>query len=425
MSAVLRERLMRLVRAAIAAADPAQCLAPHLPEPPKDRLIVLAAGKAAGSMAAAAARHYEATGLDRSRMLGIAVTRHGYGMQAGIIPVIEAGHPVPDEAGIGATQSVLALADSAGPDDLVLVLLSGGGSANWIAPVDGLSLGDKQSLTRALLRSGATIGEINTVRRHLSAIKGGRLAARAAPAPVLTLAISDVPGDNPEAIASGPTVPDPASLADARAILERYRIRDKAVERLLSDPANETPKPGDPLFSSTRFVLVSRPADALAAAAREAEAMGYRVENLGDALEGEAWRLGAAQAKEAVGAEDGVVFISGGEATVTVRGDGSGGPNQEYVLGAAIALSGEPGIAVIAGDTDGTDGGSGAADDPAGAIADETTIARARAAGIDPAGMLANNDSTHFFARLDDLVRTGPTYTNVNDFRAILVDRQG
>jgi hydroxypyruvate reductase len=333
---------------------------------------------------------------------------------------------MPDAAGLAATDRVLALADAAGAEDLVLVLMSGGASANWIAPARGLTLGEKRAVTQALLRSGATIGEINTVRKHLSRIKGGRLAARASPARVVTLAISDVPGDDPAVIGSGPTVPDPTTLAAARAIVAQYELAvPEAVTRALTDPENETPKPGDAIFATTDFGLVARPADALAAAAQAARAAGYDCVMLGDRLEGEAREVAAAHARVALdlrAQRRAAVILSGGELTVTVRGQGRGGPNQEYALALAHALGGTRGIAALACDTDGTDGGSGGADDPAGAFVDSTTVARARALGLDPAAFLANNDSTAFFAALGDLVMAGPTFTNVNDFRAILVD---
>jgi hydroxypyruvate reductase len=285
-------------------------------------------------------------------------------------------------------------------------------------------------VTRALLRSGATIGEINTVRRHLSRIKGGRLARQAFPAPVLTLAISDVPNDEPAAIGSGPTVPDATTLGDARAIVARYRLALPAsVARALDDPANETPKPGDPIFAGTRFALAARPRDALRAAEAAARAAGYDCLMLGDNLEGEARAVAAEHAALARQAQAKIqttgkrlVIMSGGELTVTMRGQGRGGPNQEYALALAMALDGATGIAALAGDTDGTDGGGGSPADPAGAFADGTSAGRARALGLDPAAFLADNDSTGFFSRLGDLLQTGPTFTNVNDFRAIVID---
>jgi hydroxypyruvate reductase len=387
---------------------------------------VLAAGKAAGSLVEVAERHY----LDRltpDRLSGLAVTRHGYGRPTRHIPVVEAGHPVPDEAGIAGAERTLALADVAGADDLVLVLLSGGASANWIAPAAGITLAQKQAVTRALLRSGAAIGEINAVRKHLSRIKGGRLAQRAHPARVLTLAISDVPGDDPAVIGSGPTVPDPTTLADARAIVRRHRLDlpDAAV-RALEHPANETPKPGDAVFAGTEFAIVARPADALAAAEAQARAAGYDCIVLGDRLQGEARAVAAehgrlARKLQAEGRR--AVVLSGGELTVTLRGRGRGGPNQEYALALAIALDGCPGTAALAADTDGTDGGGGRPDDPAGAFVESTTLGRARALGLDPAAFLADNDSTGFFGRIGDLFVPGPTFTNVTDFRAIVVDR--
>jgi hydroxypyruvate reductase len=309
----------------------------------------------------------------------------------------------------------------------VLVLMSGGASANWIAPAGGVSFEDKQSVTRALLRSGANIGEINAVRKHLSRIKGGRLARRAFPARVVTLAISDVPGDDPAVIGSGPTVPDPSTLAEARAVVAKYALAlPAAVIRALDDPANESPKPGDAVFANTSFALAARPADSLAAAEKMARAAGYDVVSLGADVEGEARQVAdahAALARKLREAGRRAVILSGGELTVTIRGNGQGGPNQEYALALALALDGVAGVAAVAGDTDGTDGGGGLASDPAGAFADGETVTRARARGLDPAAFLADNNSTGFFAALGDLLSPGPTYTNVNDLRAIVVDR--
>ncbi len=392
---------------------------------------MLAAGKAAGSMAEAAERHYlDKLMLAPERIGGIAVTRHGYGRPLRRVEMIEAGHPVPDEAGIAAATRTLALADAAGGDDLVLVLLSGGASANWIAPAPGISFEDKRTLTRALLASGATIGEINTVRKHLSRIKGGRLAARAAPARLVALAISDVPGDDPSVIGSGPTVADVTTLADARAVLVRRNIFAPAsIAAALNDSRNESPKPVDAAFAGNEFKIVARPADALQAAAEAARTVGIEPVLLGADLEGEAREVAADHARRALAlAREGrrAVLLSGGELTVTIKGRGRGGPNQEYALALAIALAsalgGAKGISALAADTDGTDGGSGRPDDPAGAFVDETTLARARALGLDPARFLADNDSGAFFERLGDLLQTGPTRTNVNDFRAVLVD---
>jgi glycerate 2-kinase len=424
----MRQFLDRLFSTAIAAAHPSSCLPLHLPPPGKaGRLIVLAAGKAAGSMTEVAEGFYlDQLGVEPARIGGVAVARRGYGRPTKVIPMIEAGHPLPDAAGLEATERALKLADGASKDDLTLVLLSGGASANWVAPVEGLSLADKQGVTRQLLRSGANIGEINTVRKHLSRIKGGRLVRRAQPARVLTLAISDVPGDDPAVIGSGPTVPDPTTLADARAIVARYKLAlPDAVTRALSDSANETPKPGDRVFAATGYILIARPADAFRAVETAVRAAGYEPVLLGDRIEGEAREVAAAHAARALALQkDGrrAVILSGGELTVTVRGQGRGGPNQEYALALAMALGGTPGIAALAADTDGTDGGGGSPDDPAGAAIDPTTLQRARSLGLDPAHFLAENDSTGFFAGLGDLVETGPTCTNVNDFRAIVVD---
>jgi hydroxypyruvate reductase len=420
--------LDRLFRAAVAAAHPRTCLPAHLPEPPAaGRLIVLAAGKAAGSMTEAAERHYlDEARLPRQRLAGIAVTRHGYARPTRAIEMVEAGHPMPDAAGFAAAERVLALADAATADDLVLVLMSGGASANWIAPADGVSFADKQAVTRALLRSGANIGEMNAVRKHLSRIKGGRLALRAKPARVVTLAISDVPGDDPAVIGSGPTVPDPSTLADAHAVLARYGLDvPAAVQRTLDNAANESPKPG-PIFDTTQYKLIARPADAFLAVEQIVRDAGYECVMLGDRVEGEARAVAAEHAKRARALQaEGrkAVLLSGGELTVTIKGKGRGGPNQEYALALAIALGGVPGISALAADTDGTDGGGGTASDPAGATIDPSTLPRARALGLDPAQFLADNDSTGFFERIGDLVVTGPTFTNVNDFRAIVVDR--
>jgi hydroxypyruvate reductase len=378
-------------------------------------------------MAETAEAHYlDRLGIAAERLPGVAVARHGYARHLRNIQMIEAGHPIPDVAGLEAADRALAFADGAGADDLVLVLMSGGASANWIAPVEGISFEDKQTVTRALLRSGATIGEINTVRKHLSRIKGGRLARHACPAKLVTIAISDVPGDDPSAIGSGPTVPDPTTLADARTILAKYKIAaPAAITQALSSQKNESPKPGDPVFAGSQFRLAARPADSMRAAETAVRAAGYECISLGDRIEGEARDVAAAHARLARELRDQgkrAVIISGGELTVTINGKGRGGPNQEYALALAIGLSGLPAVAALAGDTDGTDGGSGAATDPAGALVDGESAARAQAKGLDPAAFLADNNSTAFFTALGDLLSPGPTYTNVNDFRAIVVD---
>ena len=422
-----RAFLRRLYDTAVAAAHPANCLPPLLPPPPKGRLIVLAAGKAAGSMTEAAEAHYlDTLKLAPARLTGVAVARHGYGRPTRVVSMIEAGHPVPDAAGLQAAERALVLADEAGADDLVLVLMSGGASANWIAPAHGVSFEDKQAVTRALLRSGAGIGEINTVRKHLSRIKGGRLARHAYPAHLVTIAISDVPGDDPAVIGSGPTVPDPSTLADARVIVAKYKLDlPESVIRALADAANESPKPGDAVFTGSQFAIAARPADSLRAAEAAVAAAGYDCVSLGDQIEGEARQVArqhAERARALRAQKRRAVVLSGGELTVTISGQGRGGPNQEYALALAIGLDGLAAVAALAADTDGTDGGGGAATDPAGAVLDGDTAARARALGLDPAAFLANNDSTGFFAALNDLLAPGPTFTNVNDFRAIIVD---
>jgi glycerate 2-kinase len=424
----LRAFLADLFRTAVAAAHPATCLPPLMPPPPPGKLVLLAAGKAAGSMAEVAEGFYlNRLKVSPDRLCGIAVARHGYGRPLKVVRMIEAGHPVPDGAGLEAALRAIEFADDADTDDLVLVLMSGGASANWIAPAGGISFEDKQSVTRALLRSGAAIGEINTVRKHLSRIKGGRLARDAYPAKLVTIAISDVPGDDPSAIGSGPTVPDPTTLADARAIVAKYKLDLPAgVTAALSDAKNESPKPGDPAFAGNQFVLAARPADSLRAVETAVRAAGYDCMSLGDGVEGEAREVAAAHAKlarELRAQGKRTVILSGGELTVTIKGKGRGGPNQEYALALAAGLAGMPAVAALAADTDGTDGGTGSADDPAGALVDGETVARAKALGLDPAAFLADNNSTGFFAAHGDLLMPGPTYTNVNDFRAIVVDR--
>jgi glycerate 2-kinase len=427
MDAPARELLQSLFWAAVKTAQPSQCVPSNLPAPPtRGRLVILAAGKAAGAMTETAERHYLAQ-MPADRLIGIAVTRHGYGRPTRHIPVIEAGHPVPDEAGLAGTERALTLADAADRDDLVLVLLSGGASANWIAPAAGITLAEKQAATRAILRSGANIGEFNCVRKHLSRIKGGRLTQRTHRAKLVTLAISDVPGDDPAVIGSGPTVPDPTTLEDAREIVRRFRLDlPGGVISALADPANETPKPGDRIFAGTTYRIVARPADSLRAAQARAGAAGYECVVLGDRLQGEARDVAAEHARLAVKlCAEGrrTVILSGGELTVTLRGQGRGGPNQEYALALALHLAGSAGISALAADTDGTDGGRGRPDDPAGAFVGPDTLSRARAAGLDPAAFLADNDSTGFFNGIGDLFTPGPTFTNVTDFRAIVVDR--
>jgi len=422
-----RPLLRAIFDAAVAAAHPDVVLSAHLRPLPKGRVICLAAGKGAAAMAAAAERHYlDDLKLDPSRLIGIATTRHGHGVPTRRIRVVEAGHPVPDEAGLKAADDTLRLAGEATADDLLLVLLSGGGSANWIAPVGGVSFAQKQRVNRALLRSGAPIGEMNVVRKHLSRIKGGRLARAGQRAEIITLAISDVPHDDPSAIASGPTVPDPTTLADARALVARYNLAiDDAVRLALDDLKNESCKPGDVAFDRATFELIARPKASLEAAVRIARDAGYDIVELGADLEGEAREVAAEHARLALKARSQgkrTAILSGGELTVTVRGNGRGGPNQEYALALADLLKDTPDIAALAADTDGADGGAGSATDPAGAVIDHATFARMKSLGLDPKAYLANNDASAFFEATGDLLLTGPTLTNVNDVRVILVD---
>jgi glycerate 2-kinase len=421
-----RALLMSLYEAAVVTAHPRTCVPPHLPAVPEGgRIVIIGAGKASAAMAQATERHYIAQGT-RAKVAGFVTTRHGFALPTQMIEIIEAGHPVPDANSISGAARAIEAAKAAGPQDLVLVLLSGGASALWSAPVPGVSAEAKRLLTKQLLKSGAPISEMNCVRKHLSQIKGGKLAAAVFPARLSTLAISDVPGDHPDEIGSGPTVGDRSTLADARAVLAKWKITpDAAITTALADPANETVKPGDAKLAASEYRIVAAPKASIEAAAVLARAAGYRVLMLGDSLEGEARTVAAAHATLALEFRktgEKVAIMSGGELTVTVAGTGSGGPNQEYALGLAIALNGATGIAALAGDTDGTDGGSGSASDPAGAIVTPSTLARAAVLKVDPGAYLANNDSTAFFAQVDGLIQCGPTQTNVNDFRVILID---
>lgn len=407
-----RAFLRGLFDAAVAAADPAHCLPPFLPPVPKGRTVVVGAGKAAAAMARAVERHWPGA------IEGFVVTRYGYGLACERIDVVEAAHPVPDAAGVEAAQRALRLVSGLTADDLVLALISGGGSALLAAPAPGITLADKQTVTKVLLKCGATIHEINTVRKHLSAVKGGRLAAAAAPARVVTLAISDVPGDDPADIASGPTVADSSTCADALAVLDRYGIdAATSVRRLLATGATETPKK----LAAGDVRVIASARGALDAAAVVARAAGARPLILGDTIEGEARDVARAMAAAAFVCVDEApcVLLSGGETTVTVYGPGRGGRNAEFLLALAIALDGDARVHAIACDTDGIDG----SEDNAGALLAPDTLARARAAGLDARAFLADNDAYGFFSALGDLVTTGPTRTNVNDFRAILIDR--
>jgi hydroxypyruvate reductase len=425
-SGSVRQTLNTLFEAAYTTAHPSTCLPPHLPRVPDGgRIIVIGGGKGSAAMAVAAEEHYAASG-QADGISGLISTRHGFGLPTKIIEIMEAGHPVPDANSVVGAQRAIELAKSAGPNDLVLCLLSGGASAIWAAPVPGVSFEAKQALTKQLLKSGAPISEMNCVRKHISQIKGGKLAAAAYPARLLTLSISDVPGDNPDEIGSGPTVADRSTLADARAVLAKWKITPPAeIADALADPKNETLKTGDAKLANSSYVIVAAPRASIETAGRIASGLGYRVIILGDDLEGEARDVARQHAEMALDAKrkgEKVAIMSGGELTVTVRGNGSGGPNQEYALGLAIALNGTPGISALAGDTDGIDGGGGNAGDPAGAMVFPDTLKRAEAHNLNAARMLENNDSTAFFRPIGDLILCGPTQTNVNDFRVILVD---
>jgi hydroxypyruvate reductase len=422
-----RALLRSLFDAAVAAAHPDQSLPAALPQPPASgRILLLSTGKAGGSMMSAAVRHYESVhGLGAGSLFGVGTARHGYEASNPLIDIVSAGHPMPDEGSLLAAQRTLQAASQATPQDLAVVLISGGGSANWVAPAGNMTLAEKQALNRALLRSGAHIGEINCVRKHLSRIKGGRLAAVIAAGRILTLAISDVPGDDPSTIASGPTVPDPTTQADALAIIRKYDVDlPPSAMAVLADPALETPKPGDSVFNRASFQIITRPSDGLDAACKAAAASGWDVISLGANVEGEAMTVAEAHARMALDLKAQgrrAIILSGGELTVTMRGSGAGGPNQEYALALAKALDGAAGISALAGDTDGTDGGRGEPTDPAGAFVDETTLRRAISHGQDADASLAANNSTPFFRSLGDLLETGPTLTNANDLRAIAV----
>jgi glycerate 2-kinase len=418
------ETLRELFDAALAAADPSQALERRIPTPVRGRTVVVGAGKASAAMA----RAFEAAWP--GPLEGLVITRYGHAVPCGRIEVVEAGHPVPDAAGEQAARRILTLARDLGPVDQLVFLASGGGSALLSLPAPQITLADKQAVTRALLRSGATIAEINTVRKHLSAIKGGRLAAAAAPARIVTLAISDVPGDDPAVIASGPTVPDPTTFADARSVLAKHRITEpEAVVTRLAEQAKETPKPGDPIFDRARFELIASPQRSLQAAAAAAERRQIIPIVLSDRIEGEARQVALVHAAIAFQVRAGkfrvgghlvsppAVILSGGETTVTVTGSGGGGRNGEFLLALAIALDRADGIWALACDTDGIDG----TEDNAGAIVYPDSLARASARGISAQEALNTNDGYGFFAALGDLVVTGPTLTNVNDFRAVLV----
>ena len=423
--------------AAVAAAQPALCLPAHLPAhlpanlrpdrnsaqktgPRPGRTLVIGAGKASAAMARALEDHWDGP------LEGLVITRYGYEVPCQRIEIVQAAHPVPDAAGQRATERMREMVSDLTADDLVIALISGGGSSLLVAPGQGLTLADKQSVNAALLNSGASISEMNCVRRHMSAVKGGRLAAACHPAKLLTLLISDVPGDDPMNIASGPTVADPSTCADALAIIERYRIAvPPAVRAQLQSGGAESIKPGDSRLAGIETRIITAPQMALAAAAQVARHAGYTPYILGDSLEGESRDLGKALAGIARQVvlhgqpfTPPCVLLSGGETTVTIKGSGRGGRNVEFLLALAVALDGLAGVHALAGDTDGVDG----AEEVAGACIAPDTLARAWALGINPRASLDNNDGHGFFSALGDSVVTGPTLTNVNDFRAIVID---
>ena len=419
MSTSPRELLQQMFAAAVAAAQPALCIPPHLPAAPRGRLIVIGAGKASAAMARALEDCWP------GELSGLVVTRYGYAVPCQRIEIIEASHPVPDAAGLTAAQRILETVSDLTADDTVLCLISGGGSSLLVLPIDGITLEDKQAVNRELLKSGATISEMNTIRRHLSAIKGGRLASACHPAKVVTLLISDVPGDNPCDIASGPTVGDASTCQDALAIVRRYGIELPAnVREVLESGRGESVKPDDQRLQNIETRLITTPQIALEAAAQVARAAGVTPHILSDAIEGEARDVGkvlGAIAQQVARRDQPFsapcVLLSGGETTVTIRGNGRGGRNVEFLLALGIALDGQAGVHALAADTDGVDG----QEEIAGAYLAPDTLQRAWAQGIRPKDSLANNDGHGFFGALNDSVVSGPTLTNVNDFRAILI----
>jgi glycerate 2-kinase len=414
------ELLKAMFQAAVDAALPSICMPAHLPPRPKGRTVIIGAGKASGAMAKALEDSWDGP-LD-----GLVVTRYGYRVPTERLEVVEAAHPVPDAAGRDAARRIFELVQGLSKDDLVLCLISGGGSALLALPAGGITLEDKQAVNKALLKSGATISEMNTVRKHLSAIKGGRLAAAAAPAKVVALMISDVPGDDPSIIASGPTVPDPSTNKDALGIIAKYRIEVPESVRRVLETGDETPKPGDPRLAAVENIMIATPQASLEAAAAVARKAGVKPVILGDSIEGESRDVALVHAgitrQCALRGQPEVppcVLISGGETTITLKGKGKGGRNTEFLLALAIALDGMPGIYALAGDTDGVDG----SEDNAGAIITPDTLKRAEAAGLNAKAKLADNDPWTFFKGIGDLLMTGPTLTNVNDFRAILIEK--
>jgi glycerate 2-kinase len=412
--------MLAMFDAAVKTALPANCIPAHMPTPPKGRTIVVGAGKASAAMAKVFEKNWNAP------IEGLVVTRYGHGAECKKIEIVEAAHPVPDDAGTKAAARMLKMLEGLSKDDLVVALISGGGSALLSLPASGINVEDKRNVNKALLKSGAPIAEMNCVRKHLSAIKGGRLAVAAYPAPVLTLVISDVPGDDLAAVASGPTVADPTTFAEARHIIAQYEFDVPAsVTAHLALAQDETPKPNDPRLANTQAICIASPQKSLEAAAALAKAAGYEPIILGDAIEGEAREVGIVMAGIALQAmrfgqpmKTPCAIISGGETTVTVKGNGAGGRNVEYLLSLAIKLNGAQGIHALAGDTDGIDG----AREVAGAFITPTSLDAARKLKIDPWASLSNNDAHNFFQNIKSQIITGPTLTNVNDFRVILID---
>ncbi|MGI8725828.1 MAG: glycerate kinase type-2 family protein [Methyloceanibacter sp.] len=413
------ELLKSMFDAAVKAALPSICVPAHLPPRPKGRTVIIGAGKASGAMAKALEDAWDGP------LEGLVVTRYGYRVPTERLEVVEAAHPVPNAAGLAAARRILELMQGLTKDDLVLCLISGGGSSLLALPAEGLSLEDKQAVNKALLKSGATISEMNTVRKHLSAIKGGRLAAAASPARMVALMISDVPGDDPSIIASGPTVPDPSTNQDALGIIAKYNIDvpESVLARLRT--GDETPKPGHKMFANVENIMIATPQASLEAAAVVARKAGFKPVILGDSIEGESRDVALVHAgiarQCAMRGQPEVppcVLISGGETTITLKGKGKGGRNTEFLLALAIALDGMPRIYALAGDTDGVDG----SEDNAGALIYPDTLPRAAKAGLNAKAMLADNDPYSFFKGIGDLLETGPTLTNVNDFRAILIE---
>ena len=412
--------LKAMFKAGVDAALPSLCVPAHLPNRPKGRTIIIGAGKASGAMAKALEDAWDGP------LNGLVVTRYGYRVPTDRLKVVEAAHPVPDEAGREAAKEIFSLVQGLTEDDLVLCLISGGGSSLLALPAEGVTLEDKQAMNKALLKSGATISEMNTVRKHLSAIKGGRLAKAAYPARVVALMISDVPGDDPSIIASGPTVPDPSTNADALAIIKKYGLQVPENMRRVLEKNEETPKPGDPCFARVENIMIATPQASLEAAAEVARKAGVTPVILGDSIEGESRDVGLVHAgiarQCAMRGQPAVppcVLISGGETTITLKGKGKGGPNTEFLLALAIALDGMENIYALAGDTDGIDG----SEDNAGALISPDTLARAEKAGLNARAMLDDNDPYYFFKGIGDLLETGPTLTNVNDLRAILIEK--